>query len=182
MFTHPGSKLLFMGGEFAQSAEWNHDRSLDWHLLDYELHRGIREIVKDLNSLYKNEKALYKYAFEQRGFQWIDYGDRENSVMIYQRQADEREDMMIIVCNFTPAVRYLYRIGVPYRGQWKEVFNSDDQKYGGSGVLNQGLLNTSPVKFHSRDYSISLNLPPLAISILKLEREVSEFELQEIGT
>ena len=182
MFTHPGSKLLFMGGEFAQSAEWNHDRSLDWHLLDYELHRGIREIVKDLNSLYKNEKALYKYAFEQRGFQWIDYGDRENSVMIYQRQTDEREDMMIIVCNFTPAVRYLYRIGVPYRGQWKEVFNSDDQKYGGSGVLNQGLLNTSPVKFHSRDYSISLNLPPLAISILKLEREVSEFELQEIGT
>jgi 1,4-alpha-glucan branching enzyme len=135
-----------------------------------------------LNELYKTEKALYQYGFEHRGFQWVDYGDRENSVMIYQRQADAKGDIMIVICNFTPAVRYLYRVGVPFRGQWKEVFNSDHPRYGGSGLLNQGLLNTSPVKFHGRDYSVSLNLPPLAISILKLEKEVSEFELQDIGT
>ena len=182
MFTHPGSKLLFMGAEIGQSSEWNHDRSLDWHLLQYGFHTGIQQIVRELNDLYKREKALYQYAFDHRGFQWVDYGDRENSVMIYQRQADQKEDMMIVLCNFTPGVRYLYRVGVPYRGQWKEVFNSDDAKYGGSGLLNQGLMNTSPVKFHGRDYSISLNLPPLAVSILKLEKEVSEFELQEIGT
>jgi 1,4-alpha-glucan branching enzyme len=182
MFTHPGAKLLFMGGEIAQSAEWNHDRSLDWHLLEYELHKGIQQIVRDLNDLYKKEKALYQFGFEAKGFQWVDYGDRENSVIIFQRQADNKQDLMIVICNFTPAVRYLYRVGVPTRGQWKEVFNSDDVKYGGSGLLNQGLLNTAPVKFHSRDYSISLNLPPLAISILKLEKEVSEFELQDIST
>ncbi len=182
MFTHPGTKLLFMGAEIAQSAEWNHDRSLDWHLLDYDFHRGVQDLVRDLNAFYKAENALFEYAFDQRGFQWIDYGDRENSVMIYQRQANAKEELIIVICNFTPAVRYLYRVGVPYRGQWKEVFNSDDKKYGGSGVLNQSLLNTSPVKFHSRDYSVSLNLPPLAVSILKLEKEVSEFELQEIGT
>ena len=108
-------------------------------------------------------RSMSRHRSEQKGFQWVDYGDRENSVMVFQRQADENEDLMIVICNFTPAVRYLYRIGVPYRGQYKEVFNSDDRKYGGSGMLNQGLLNTSPVKFHSRDYSVSLNLPPLAI-------------------
>lgn len=177
MFTHPGTKLLFMGGEIAQSAEWNHDRSLDWHLLEYDFHRGIRKIVCDLNGLYKTESALYKYGFEHRGFQWVDYGDRENSVMIFQREADHKEDMMIVICNFTPAVRNLYRVGVPFRGQWKEIFNSDNTQYAGSGLLNPGLLNTAPVKFHGRDYSVSLNLPPLAISILKLEKEISEFEL-----
>jgi 1,4-alpha-glucan branching enzyme len=182
MFTHPGTKLLFMGGEIAQSAEWNHDRSLDWHLLQYDYHKGVQLIVKDLNMFYKAERALFQYGFDHRGFQWVDYGDRENSVMIYQRQADAPEDLLIAICNFTPTVRYMYRVGVPFRGQWKEVFNSDDQKYGGSGLLNQTLLNTSPVKFHGRDYSVSLNLPPLAVSILKLEKEVSEFELEDIGT
>src|SRR5690606_32690981 len=95
---------------------------------------------------------------------------------------DTKDELMIVVCNFTPAVRYSYRLGVPFRGQWKEVFNSDDQQYGGSGVLNRGILNTSPVKFHGRDYYVSLNLPPLAVTILKLDREVSEFELQDIST
>lgn len=182
MYTHPGTKLLFMGGEIAQSAEWNHDRSLDWHLLQYDFHKGVQSLVKDLNRLYKEEKALYLFAFDHRGFEWVDYGDRENSVMIFQRKGDRKEDLLIVVCNFTPAVRYSYRIGVPFRGQWKEVFNSDNRTYGGSGFLNQGLLNTSPVKFHSKDYSVSLNLPPLAVSILQLEKEVREFELQEIGT
>lgn len=182
MFTHPGSKLVFMGGEFGQSAEWNHERSLDWHLLDYQFHKGVQLLLKDLNKLYKTEHALYQYAFEHKGFQWIDYGDRENSVIAYQRQSEKKEDLLIIVCNFTPAVRQHYRIGVPYRGQWKEFFNSDDHKYGGSGVVNHGLLMTSPVKYHQRDYSVSVTLPPLAMVVLKLEREVSEFDLKDIST
>jgi 1,4-alpha-glucan branching enzyme len=182
MFMHPGSKLVFMGGEFGQTAEWNHERSLDWHLLDYDLHKGIQKIVRELNQLYKTEPSLYQYQFEHRGFQWIDYGDRESSVIAFQRQSEKREDHLLVVCNFTPEVRYHYRVGVPYRGQWKEIFNSDDIRFSGSGVLNQGLLMTSPVKYHSRDYSISLTLPPLGISVLKLEKEISEFELQDIST
>lgn len=177
MFMHPGSKLIFMGGEFGQSTEWGHDKSLDWHLLNYDFHKGVQKLVRDLNHFYQAEAGLYRYAFDHKGFQWIDYGDRENSVMAFQRQGDTKEDLLIVVCNFTPEVRYHYRIGVPFRGEWKEVFNSDDAKYSGSGVINHGLLTTSPVKYHSRDYSISLTLPPLAISVLKLEREISEFEL-----
>jgi 1,4-alpha-glucan branching enzyme len=182
MFTHPGSKLIFMGGEFGQSSEWNHERSLDWHLLEYDVHRGVQSLIRDLNYLYKSEPGLYLHSFDNRGFQWIDYSDRENSVMAFQRQGDEKEHLMIVVCNFTPEVRYHYRIGVPYRGQWKEIFNSDDKKYSGSGVINQGLIGTSPVKYHGRDYSISLTLPPLGIAILKLEKEINEFELNEMGT
>jgi 1,4-alpha-glucan branching enzyme len=102
--------------------------------------------------------------------------------MIFQRQADQKEDLLIVVCNFTPEVRRHYRVGLPYRGKWMEVFNSDDVKYSGSGVLNEGSFMTSPVKYHGRDYSISLTLPPLAISVLKLEKEVNEFELDDIGT
>ncbi len=180
MFMHPGSKLLFMGGEFAQSSEWNHEKSLDWHLTGFDLHKGIFKIITDLNRLYKTEPALYHYAFEQKGFQWIDYADRENSVIAFQRQSDKKEDLLIVICNFTPEVRHHYRIGVPYRGQWKEIFNSDDAKYSGSGILNSGTLSTSPVKYHLRDYSVSLTLPPLGVSVLKLEREVNEFE--GIGT
>jgi 1,4-alpha-glucan branching enzyme len=182
MYTHPGTKLLFMGGEFGQSAEWNHDRSLDWHLLDYPVHKGLQMLVRDLNHFYQTEKALYLHQFETKGFQWIDYNDRENSIIAYQRLGDAKEDVLIVVCNLTPEVRHHYRVGVPYRGQWKEVFNSDHTKYAGSGVLNEGSLSTSPVKYHGGDYSISLTLPPMAVSILKLEKEINEFDLEEIGT
>jgi 1,4-alpha-glucan branching enzyme len=182
MFTHPGSKLIFMGGEIGQPSEWNHDKSLEWHLLQYPVHKGVQDLVRDLNQLYKTEKALYQYQFEARGFQWIDYNDRESSVVAFQRLADSKEEVLIVVCNFTPEVRHHYRVGVPYRGQWKEIFNSDDSKYNGSGVLNGGMLTTSPVKYHGGDYSISLTLPPLAISILKLDKEITEFELEDIGT
>ncbi|HPH46722.1 MAG TPA: alpha amylase C-terminal domain-containing protein, partial [Chryseolinea sp.] len=181
-FTHPGTKLLFMGGEFGQSTEWNHERSLDWHLLDYDVHKGVQSIVRDLNAFYKDQPALYKYQFEQRGFSWIDYSDQENSIVAYQRQADTKEDLLIVVCNFTPEVRQHYRVGVPYRGQWKEVFNSDDLKYSGAGILNSGLLMTSPVKYHGKDYSVSLTLPPLAITVLKLEKELNEFDLDAQGS
>lgn len=182
MFTHPGTKLLFMGGEFAQPNEWNHDKSLDWHLLQYDVHKGVHKLISDLNAFYKTERGLYLHGFEQKGFQWVDYGDRENSVIVFQRNGDTKEDMLIVVCNFTPEVRYQYRVGVPYRGRWKEVFNTDDKKYHGSGVLNQGLLVTSPVKYHNQDFSVALTLPPLAITVLKLDKEITEFELEDIGT
>ncbi|MEP6734697.1 MAG: 1,4-alpha-glucan branching protein GlgB [Chryseolinea sp.] len=179
MFMHPGTKLLFMGGEFGQTSEWNHDQSLDWHLLQYGAHQGVQKLVADLNRFYANEKALYQYQFEAKGFEWIDYADQENSVIAFQRRADKKEDLLIVVCNFTPVTRQHYRIGVPYRGTWREVLNTDHIKYSGSGVLNEGLAMTSPVKFHGRDYSISLTLPPLGISVWKLEREVNEFELED---
>lgn len=178
MFTHPGTKLLFMGGEFGQTSEWNHNHSLDWHLLQFDFHKGIRDFVQELNRFYKEQEALYQYAFDHRGFQWVDYSDRENSVIIYQRKSDAKEDILIVVCNFTPAVRNHYRIGVPYRGYWKEVLNSDDRRYQGSGLLNPGLIITSPVKFHGSDYSVTITLPPLAVTVLALEREVNEFELE----
>lgn len=177
MYTHPGTKLLFMGSEFGQTSEWKHDLSLDWHLLQYDFHKGILTLFKDLNALYKAEPALYQFGFEARGFEWIDYSDRENSVMVYLRKTERKEDQLLVVCNFTPEVRQHYRIGVGIRGYWKEVFNSDNARYGGSGLLNQGQIATSPVKYHGRDYSISLSLPPLGISVFKLEKEVGEFEL-----
>jgi 1,4-alpha-glucan branching enzyme len=170
MFTHPGTKLLFMGAEFAQSGEWNHDHSLDWHLLQYEPHHTILTYIQELNTHYRSEPALYHFSFSQQGFEWIDYSDRENSVIAYQRKSDKDEDLLIVVCNFTPEVRSQYRIGVPFSGTWKEVFNSDNKKYGGSGILNGGEILTSPVKFHHQDYSVSLQLPPLGITVLKFDR------------
>jgi 1,4-alpha-glucan branching enzyme len=182
MFMHPGSKLLFMGGEFGQSAEWNHDRSLDWHLLDHKVHQGVQLLVKDLNAFYKSQLGLYRHQFEHKGFEWVDYADHENSVVAFQRQGDSKQDLLIVVCNFTPEVRHHYRIGVPFRGTWIEVLNSDDTRYAGSGLINTGSAMTSPVKIHGRDYSISLTLPPLGISVWKLEKEVNEFDLHDIGT
>ncbi len=177
MYTHPGTKLLFMGAEFGQTSEWKHDLSLDWHLLQYDYHKGVHSLFRDLNALYKAEPALYQFAFEERGFEWIDYNDRENSVMIYARKAEHTADYLLVVCNFTPEVRRHYRIGVPARGYWKEIFSSDHTKYAGSGVVNHGDIATTPVKYHGRDYSISLSLPPLGVSIFKLNREIGEFEL-----
>jgi 1,4-alpha-glucan branching enzyme len=178
MFTHPGTKLIFMGGEFGQSGEWNHDKSLDWHLLEYTPHRGVQEVLKDLNALYKSEKALHEFSFDAKGFEWVDYSDRENSVMIFMRKGSNPKENLLVVCNFTPEVRHDYRIGVPVRGNWKEIFNSDNTKYGGSGIVNQGTLTTRPVKYHNQDYSCAITLSPLAVSVLKLHEAETEFELE----
>lgn len=177
MFTHPGTKLLFMGAEFGQTAEWSHDRSLDWHLTEYDFHKGVMRVIQDLNRLYTTEPALYQFAFDQKGFEWVDYGDRENSVIIYMRKGHVLEENLMVICNFTPAPRHAYRVGVPARGSYKEIFNSDNLKYGGSGLLNQNTLTTSPVKYHGKDYSVTLTLPPLGITVLKLNEEVNEFEI-----
>lgn len=179
MFMHPGTKLLFMGGEFGQTSEWNHDRSIDWYLLEYASHQGVLKTIRELNNLYKIEPALYQYAFDNRGFEWVDYGDRENSVIVFMRKGEKKEDALIVVCNFTPETRDMYRIGVPYRGSWKEIYNSDRQELGGSGVTNPGLLYTSPVKYHHKDYSVTITLPPLGLTVLKLKEEKAEFELTE---
>ena len=178
MFTHPGTKLVFMGGEFGQTAEWNHDGTLDWRLTEYDLHRGIQNIFRDLNALYKSEPALFHFPFDHRGFEWVDYSDQENSVMIYMRKSEVPEESLIVVLNFTPETRQHYSIGVPFRGTWTEIFTSDRKKYGGSDALNQGLLYTSPVKYHNKDYSISLTLPPLGVSILRLHEKMAEFEIE----
>lgn len=177
MFTHPGTKLLFMGGEIGQTAEWHHERSLDWHLLEYGFHRGIRDTIKDLNALYRTEESLYQYPYDDRGFEWVDYSDRENSVIIFIRKSDKKQNTLVVICHFTPAVREHYRIGVPVRGTWKEAFNSDEARYGGSGVSNKALLVTSPVKYHGKDYSFTVTLPPLGCLVLKLNEEDAQFAI-----
>jgi 1,4-alpha-glucan branching enzyme len=175
MFTHPGTKLLFMGGEIAQITEWNHDRSLDWHLLDYDLHRGVKKLIQDLNTLYKSEPSLYYFPFDDRGFEWVDHADKENSVLIYLRKSDKREEILLVLCHFIPSVCDHYRVGVPIKGTWKEIFNSDHTKYGGSGVLNQEVIHTSPVRYHDKNDSITLSLPPLSCIVLKLNEEDTRF-------
>lgn len=176
MYAHPGTKLLFMGGEFAQSAEWNHNNSLDWHLLQYDFHRGIQSFIKDLNSFYRDTTALYEYAFEHKGFQWIDYSDAGNSVILFMRKGKKENDILVAACNFTPQVRGNYRIGVPLKGYWQEVINSDDTKYHGSGVTNGGRIRSTPVAFHGHDYSVNLTLPPLGISVIAFKEVVDSFE------
>ena len=166
MFTHPGTKLMFMGGEFGQTSEWNFQQSLDWHLLEYQVHFGIQQLVKDLNAFYKKHPALYEKQFSTEGFEWIDYGDSENSVLTYIRKGHDRKNDLMVACNFTPVPRENYRIGVPKSGQYKEVFNSDDKKYGGSGMHNVSIKTTNKV-WHGRKKSIEITIPPLSVVIFK---------------
>lgn len=177
MYAHPGTKLLFMGSEFGQTSEWNHDSSLEWHLLQFDLHKGMLGLIKNLNALYRKELALYQYQFSPKGFEWIDYADRDNSVIVFMRKCDDPDQSLIVVANFTPEVRSDYRMGVPQEGGWLEIFNSDNSKYGGSGQLN-GTQVTSPIPYHGRDYSISFTLPPLSISIFKLDKAMAGFDLE----
>ncbi|NND63077.1 MAG: 1,4-alpha-glucan branching protein GlgB [Flavobacteriaceae bacterium] len=167
MFTHPGSKLLFMGGEFGQSEEWNFQQSLDWHLLDYDYHKGIQALVSDLNQLYKKEVSLHEKQFEADGFEWIDYNDAENSVLSYVRKGNNKNDDLILICNMTPMTRENYRIGLPETGKYKLVFNSDDAKYGGSDYSIKKTYTAEKVDWQFRKQSVELNLPPLAMIALK---------------
>ncbi|QXP52262.1 1,4-alpha-glucan branching protein GlgB [Cellulophaga sp. HaHa_2_1] len=166
MFTHPGANLIFMGGEFGQSSEWNFEKSLDWHLTQYDFHSGIQSTVKDLNTLYKNYPALYEKQFSADGFEWIDYGDGENSVLAYIRKGHDAENDVIVICNFTPVQRENYRIGIPKATKMKEIFNSDAKKYGGSGVLNSK-IKTDKIPSHAYKNYIEITLPPLGIVILQ---------------
>ena len=165
---HPGKKLLFMGGEFGQFIEWNYDDSLDWHLpQQYPMHKKMLEYSRALNKFYCDHKALWQVDFDWNGFQWIDFNDNENSIVSFIRKAEDPSDYLVAVCNFTPEVRHGYRIGVPEKGSYIEVFNSDDEAFGGSGVKNEGEIKTEDVKWHDRDQSIVLTIPPMATIYLR---------------
>jgi 1,4-alpha-glucan branching enzyme len=151
-----------MGGEFAQGHEWSHEASLDWHLEGYPPHRGVRRLCEDLNRLYRAEPAMHQLDSEPAGFEWIDCGDVDQSIVSLIRKTRSGERTVLVVCNFTPVPRMNYRIGVPTGGFWREVLNSDSAEYGGSGHGNLGGLEAAPVPVHGRHHSINLTLPPLA--------------------
>ncbi|SNB68452.1 1,4-alpha-glucan branching enzyme [Arboricoccus pini] len=168
MWTHPGKKLLFMGCEIAQWREWNHDSSLDWHLLaDGPYHKGVQSLVRDLNHTYKKTPALHEFDCEAEGFEWIDYLDAEKSILAYLRKGTDSNRFVVVVCNFTPVVRHGYRLGVPHGGLYREVINTDAGDYGGSGVGNGGVVEGVEEGFHGRPASITLTLPPLSTLVLE---------------
>ncbi len=168
MYTHPGTKLLFMGAEFGQSSEWNFDQSLDWHLLEYPIHKGLQTFLKDLNKLYKDTPALYEKAFSGEGFEWINFSESENSVISYIRKGHDKVNDIIVVCNFTSVVRKNYRIGLPRKGSLKQILNSDFKKYQGSGISNAKKLSIEKKDWDNRKYSTEITLPPLAMIAFKI--------------
>jgi 1,4-alpha-glucan branching enzyme len=167
MWSQPGKQLLFMGGEFGQWAEWNHDASLDWHLLEREPHQGLQRWVRDLNTAYRGEPALHELDCDPAGFQWIDCNDNEQSTLVWLRRARSRRDLIVVACNLTPVPRENYRVGVPEAGHWHEILNSDAPLYGGSGQGNLGGLESVPVAWHGHPQSIVMTLPPLAVVYFK---------------
>jgi len=167
MFTHPGTKLLFMGAEFGQGEEWDYKQSLQWHVLEYPNHMGIKETVKALNQLYKSEPALYEKAFDGSGFEWIDGGNAHDSVLVFSRKGYDAANDLVVVLNMTPVVRYGFRVGVPEAGNWKEIFNSDAENFWGSGIINYDAVKSDFVNWHGRENSINITLPPLAVSVFK---------------
>ncbi len=171
MYGHPGKKLLFMGGEFGQWREWNHDQSLDWHLLENASHQGLQRWLKDLNRFYRTEPALYEQDFETAGFEWADLHDWEQSIIAFIRKGRTAENEILVVCNMTPLPRSNYRIGVPRAGFWRETLNSDAQIYGGAGHGNLGGVESAPIPSHGRYHSLSLMLPPLGVIFLKREKQ-----------
>jgi 1,4-alpha-glucan branching enzyme len=169
MFGHPGKKLLFMGDEFGQWSEWNHDASLEWHLLQNPFHAGLQRWVRDLNTLYRGTAALYELDFDPAGFEWVDCKDFHRSIISFLRRGRNPDDHLLFVCNFTPVVRQNYRVGVPREGSWKEALNSDAPLYGGSGQGNFGGLSAVPLPIHGRPFSLNMTLPPLGIVIFRPE-------------
>jgi 1,4-alpha-glucan branching enzyme len=163
MWAHPGKKLLFMGGEFAQSREWSHDRSLDWHLLDYEEHQGVQRLVADLNRTYGGLPALWQLDWSPDGFQWIDANDADNNVLSFFRRNVEDSEHLVCICNFSPIVRTQYRIGLPAAGNYVEVLNTDAELYGGTNTGNMGMIAADSVPWHGLDFSAQLTLPPLGV-------------------
>jgi 1,4-alpha-glucan branching enzyme len=167
MYAQAAKKLLFMGAEFGQWNEWYHEVSLDWHLTEYPLHAGLQNWVADLNRLYRELPALHELDFDPRGFEWIDCGDSDQSVISLLRKGRNEENVVAVVCNFTPMLRHNYRIGVSTSGFWEEVLNSDAKQYGGSNQGNFGGVIAAPVPYHGRHFSLNLTLPPLGVVFLK---------------
>jgi len=167
MYTQPGKKLLFMGGEFGQWREWAHDASLDWDLLQHTPHQGLQRWVRDLNTFYRGEPALHQLDCAEGGFDWIDCDDAEQSTLTYFRRGRSSKDILVLACNFTPVPRHNYRMGVPRAGHWGEILNSDARLYGGSGQGNLGGVRSAPVPCHGHPQSVVVTLPPLALVALK---------------
>jgi 1,4-alpha-glucan branching enzyme len=167
MFAQPGNKLLFMGGDFGQWREWNHDASLDWHLLEHPHHSGLQRWVRDLNHFYRGESALHQLDCDPAGFEWVDCDNAEQSAIGFLRKGKAADDLLLVACNFTPVPRHNYRIGVPRGGRWDELLNSDAPVYGGSGQGNLGGIVAEPMAWHGRPHLLNVTLPPLGIVIFK---------------
>lgn len=167
MYAQPGKKLLFMGGEIAQWSEWAHDESLEWHLLEFPLHQQMQHWVSDLNGHYRNERALHELDCDPSGFEWIDGSDSQQSTLTFIRKSRNSEEIVLVVCNFTPVPRYNYRVGVPRGGYWKEILNSDSKTYGGTDFGNLGGTESESIAAHGRDMSVNLIIPPLSTLFLK---------------
>ncbi len=176
MWGMPGKKLLFMGGEFGQWREWNHDDSLDWNLLDFPSHHGLKNWVRDLNKLYCNEPALHSNEFSSSGFEWIDCQDSDQSVFTFLRRASDSDEVILVALNFTPVPRYNYRVGVPIAGEWVESLNSDSEAYWGSGVGNMGAVKTKDGASHGRPYSMHITVPPLGAVFFKSPKPAPEID------
>jgi 1,4-alpha-glucan branching enzyme len=168
MWTHPGKKLTFMGNEWGQWNEWNCNSQLQWELLQWDSHKGLQKLVGDLNGLYQREPALYEVDFHSDGFEWIDCMDREASILAYIRRAKNKDNFVVVCCNFTPVVRQNFRLGVPQPGTYREILNSDSQYYNGSNVGNGLAMDAEPIRAQGREMSINITLPPLGACIFKL--------------
>jgi len=173
MWTLSGKKLLFMGGELAQWREWNHDTSLDWHLLEQPEHAGVQRWVRDLNAAYRAEPALYELDCQPEGFTWIDCSDAVQSTLVYLRRGRAPGDVVVVACNFTPVPRHGFRVGVPAAGWWREILNSDAEPYGGSGQGNLGGVSSEAVPWHGLPQSLVVTLPPLGLAVFKAPGAVS---------
>ena len=169
MWAHPGKKLLFMGGEFAQRREWTHEGELEWWVAELPEHAGIKRLVRDLNRIYRREPALHRVDFSPDGFEWVDMENADVSVIAFLRKAPDQGAPLLVVCNFTPVPRPNYLVGVPSRGIWREILNTDAREYGGSGWGNLGGVESAPVSAQGRLESVNLNLPPLATIVLRWE-------------
>ncbi|MBQ3401988.1 MAG: 1,4-alpha-glucan branching protein GlgB [Synergistaceae bacterium] len=179
MWAHPGKKLLFMGGEFAQGLEWNHDSALEWHLLQKDDFRGIQDWVRDLNRAYKEYPPLYELDFSSEGFRWVDCSDWHESIIVWLRKGKSNDEYILCAANFTPVPRYGYRVGVPRSGFWKEILNSDATKYGGGGIGNCGGMEAEMVECHNMPYSLQLSLPPLGIVMFHFSMKTGTDNPQE---
>jgi 1,4-alpha-glucan branching enzyme len=171
MFGHPGKKLLFMGDEFGQWSEWNHEASLEWHLLKNPLHAGLQRWVRDLNTLYRGQSSLHDFDSNAAGFEWVDCKDSQRSIISFLRRGQSADDQVLFVCNFTPVIRENYRVGVPLEGAWREILNSDAPLYGGSGQGNFGGVSTIPLPMHGRPFTLNMRLPPLGVVAFQPESQ-----------
>jgi 1,4-alpha-glucan branching enzyme len=163
MWSHPGKKLLFMGQDIGQREEWNSAGQVRWELLEFDYHRKLQALVRELNRIYRSSPALYQVDFHYRGFEWVDFRDSTDSVIAFLRRAEDPRDFILFCCNFTPVPRTGYEFGVPEEGFYEEILNTDSQQFGGSNVGNGGLVSSRPIPKHGREFSIAVTLPPLGV-------------------